>query len=507
MAVVWVWLANSVVVWTLASGLRWTSFPALGVAAVGTVLVRHRLAPGRAGSIRRRPRSGLHAMSVVQSTMDAVFGFGVLALTLSVLWGLGAVSAVIIVGDDALDPTIWELIERSHEFMFGDFAATMSVAAVVAGSLVALAFARRLQRSFRGAALPPAADVLSHDRRPPILLLRAFDHDRIAVPTFSPWGRPLADVVWPVTVDELESVLARVVGRHAPSVALSQPSSQLGRGSARDRAPTSDWLSHVLSRARAARLIVVVGGDSSGLRAELNALAERPELRSKSVVLVPPGVGHVDEASMTAFGVDPLAASTQRLVAFTDREWFVDDRPDEFCYAAAIDAVIESTEETWQLRDEPRAEVRTGLRIGYEVAVARVAMVPLGRRDSPRRTETGVHRRDSARRVRSADSAGSGIASRVIRRAGPGARDLSQRSSAVGSARVIARARSIWRSPVGRQNRCPGWRPNERSRQLASRVRHRRGLDDGRPHRLCVTSGQSSCRRVGRRTWLDRWPI
>ncbi len=163
-----------------------------------------------------------------------------------------------------------------------------------------VALARWLQRLARRKARRSAADATKHDPRPPILFLRAFEDDQVALShgpaTLLAWifgfirGKPPLDHL---LIEEFAAI--------GPTVALAKAKERLRGAQVKTEheipefgvwrivAEHEDWQTVVRERARAARAIIMVvnGKPNDGLAWEMQLLGTG-ELLAKTVILVAP---------------------------------------------------------------------------------------------------------------------------------------------------------------------------------------------------------------------------
>ena len=122
------------------------------------------------------------------------------------------------------------------------------------------------------------------DRRPPVLLLRSFGDDMMAVK--GERGSRATDL------HRKGMTFERVIQDHlspfGPFVAIGRPEEPLSPlGAARDYVPDSDWQDEVQQRIQAAAIVVLIIGTSQGLAWELARLRDLAQLH-KLILLFPP---------------------------------------------------------------------------------------------------------------------------------------------------------------------------------------------------------------------------
>jgi hypothetical protein len=123
------------------------------------------------------------------------------------------------------------------------------------------------------------------DPRAPVVLLRSFGDDMLAVGPRAKWTR-LAD--WHRRGMTFERVLTRELTPFGPVIAIGKPGESLAPlGAARDYVGGGVWQDEVAQRMTEARLIVVVVGESEGLAWELGRV-HRLGLLHKVILAFPP---------------------------------------------------------------------------------------------------------------------------------------------------------------------------------------------------------------------------
>jgi hypothetical protein len=156
-------------------------------------------------------------------------------------------------------------------------------------SLPTFALAGRFRRAARRAAVYSVAKVRAKDMRPPLLLLRPFRDDQIAVPQTSArnmFERILTRAGRYTNVDELLTERYWHVG---PVFAIGNPNDSLPPlGAARAYLKGADWRTAVSKLMEEARAIVVGLDDTEGIRWELEQARASGHLL-KALFLVPPG--------------------------------------------------------------------------------------------------------------------------------------------------------------------------------------------------------------------------
>jgi hypothetical protein len=140
----------------------------------------------------------------------------------------------------------------------------------------------------QAAALPwrPQAD--ADDPRAPVLFLRSFEDDQFDFPR-ALWQLRLRWFdLWSFRRNVDEAMVDEVAA-YGPVVALGRPGeTQAPFGAQRHYASHADWQDVVICTARRARAIVLVAGESPGLRWEFDLL-RREQLLERTVLLLHPG--------------------------------------------------------------------------------------------------------------------------------------------------------------------------------------------------------------------------
>ncbi len=134
-----------------------------------------------------------------------------------------------------------------------------------------------------------AVEALEEDPRPNILFLRSFQADNQFVMSTSSWlGKLLGKTNMP-----LEAVLTDQLQDFGPVIAIGRPGEPLPPlGAARFYAPKEgeEWKRHVTEFATDAQLVVVMLGETEGVRWEYDLLA-RANWLGKTIFIVPPVKG------------------------------------------------------------------------------------------------------------------------------------------------------------------------------------------------------------------------
>lgn len=203
---------------------------------IDRVLRTTRRVPGRT---RRSKRAGTKVLLRIASILSAVLGFAFAALIAQFTGG--------------------------HLFL------------VLAA--LALVLPVRLWHRAQRHGLLAADEVLREDSRPPVLLLRSFTDDSLAI------ERPALAFVLPEDLPRAAAALLNSVG---PVVALASPQEKLAPvGPARIRSAAEDWRATVERLMASASTVIAVIGDTPGLLWEAERLLETDAL-PRTCWLVPP---------------------------------------------------------------------------------------------------------------------------------------------------------------------------------------------------------------------------
>lgn len=132
-----------------------------------------------------------------------------------------------------------------------------------------------------------AETAMQLDKRPPILLLRSFHDDQVALPT-----KRHGVLDWIVTFSEkarsLDTLLIDEFSEAGPIIAVDRPDDKRPPyGAARLYLPEDDWKSEVLNIIEAASLVIIVVDDTDSLKWEIAAVAER-KLCHKCLLIAQP---------------------------------------------------------------------------------------------------------------------------------------------------------------------------------------------------------------------------
>ena len=131
------------------------------------------------------------------------------------------------------------------------------------------------RRLARGRVWPTEQEIAARDDRPPILLLRSFVDDEIALPTVGP-EQSIAE--W----------AARQFNRIGPVIALATPGERGGRvGPYRVELVDLDWQNAVATRIDKSRFVVVLFGVTQGLMWELQQIVTQ-HAEHRAFIVFPP---------------------------------------------------------------------------------------------------------------------------------------------------------------------------------------------------------------------------
>jgi len=147
-----------------------------------------------------------------------------------------------------------------------------------------------------------------HDHRPPIVFLRPFGNDQVALTT-DRTGVFNAAMSFGQARGCLDHILIEDFSSVGPVVAIGNPKdTTLPYGAARYYAENEDWQTKVADFMRCASAIVIVADDSAGVQWELDTILSDPELRRKSIIFRNP--------SRDIFEGEPKKWSTEGLGEF-----------------------------------------------------------------------------------------------------------------------------------------------------------------------------------------------
>ena len=135
---------------------------------------------------------------------------------------------------------------------------------------------RPARRRIRQINAPFAYEVLSNDKRLPIVLLRSFEAERAVASGLPPFRQ------------RIEEVVISAIRPFGPAIAIGAPEDNLPElGAARAYVPgDNEWTHVALDWIKSARLIVMIAGRTPGLMWELERIIEHG-LLSKTVIIFP----------------------------------------------------------------------------------------------------------------------------------------------------------------------------------------------------------------------------
>jgi hypothetical protein len=159
---------------------------------------------------------------------------------------------------------------------------------IVVASLAGLALSAVPYRAARRIASLNAREAVRKDERPVVLYLRSFADDEITVRVQMSGASSLLEVLWPRRHERFEDVVAKILSRMGPVVAVGWRGGLLPpAGAARDVLSDDEWRQGVERWMTDAQLIVVLIGRTVGLAWELHQLSEL-QLWNKTLLLFPP---------------------------------------------------------------------------------------------------------------------------------------------------------------------------------------------------------------------------
>ncbi len=131
---------------------------------------------------------------------------------------------------------------------------------------------------------PPASQILHQDPRPPVLFLRSFQSDAARV---KPWGSGMLPMYPQWMGKSFEEFLAPAMREAGPFIGLGDPEDYLpSLGASKVYQRDDTWQDTVLDFLRRAGLVILLEGDTPGLRWELGQV--RQCCSPRSVFLVTP---------------------------------------------------------------------------------------------------------------------------------------------------------------------------------------------------------------------------
>ena len=149
-----------------------------------------------------------------------------------------------------------------------------------------LTSAERLRMAARRASLRPAEDLLKEDGRPPVLFLRDFKDDQVALEraAMPMWIRVFDPGVEQANIEDVLQACLSI----GPAVAIGRPEdAQVPIGAARRYVQGEGWRAVVLAMMDAAAVIVMGVSDSPGVTWEIEQLRAQRHL-DKTIFVMPP---------------------------------------------------------------------------------------------------------------------------------------------------------------------------------------------------------------------------
>ena len=217
---------------------------------------------------------------------------------------------------------------------------------VLIGVVVTLA-ATAVLRLARARGRGGAERTRRRDPRAPVLYLRSFNDDDVALPCVLSARRPFLELFTLRTTDPFEESLAWELGTYGPVTAVGRPGGTTHTlGAARELFSDDTWQTHVVERMSAAGSIAVVIGETPGLDWEIETIAKNGFL-DKTMFLVPPG-DIADNVRRWQFmrsglpeGLCPADIDLASVLSFHVRDGVaavtISDRRDEAAYRVAVD--------------------------------------------------------------------------------------------------------------------------------------------------------------------------
>ncbi len=143
----------------------------------------------------------------------------------------------------------------------------------------------RLGRFLRRVAQPRVERVLEKDSRSPILMLRSFKLDELALSPFSIGWRGFGYML-SVERRTFEEYLTDAFNDIGPVIAIGRPGESAAPiGAAREYLDNASWQQRVLERADVSRLVIMVCDATAGMKWEMRNVPERIGLRRIMLVL------------------------------------------------------------------------------------------------------------------------------------------------------------------------------------------------------------------------------
>jgi hypothetical protein len=175
---------------------------------------------------------------------------------------------------------IW-LIAGRHGAPAPPYAGPLILIGLVVGMAAAFRLGARLESRFHprlfAAALPAAREARAGDRRSPIVYLRSFGDDGVAV------ARSADEANW----TRIEDVLADAARPYGPVIGIGRPGALPDSGAARAYFEGEEWRDAVARWVEEAQFVLIVAGYTSGVSWELETVLARGHA-AKLIVVFPP---------------------------------------------------------------------------------------------------------------------------------------------------------------------------------------------------------------------------
>lgn len=136
---------------------------------------------------------------------------------------------------------------------------------------------------------PDARELLFHDNRPPVVLIRSFADDELKIRRpIRKWLAFFPQLWFSKLEMDFEEVLANQFYRIGPVVAIGRPNEKYPPlGAARSYLQGDEWRSKIETLSGEAKCIITILGDTPGIKWELCCLEQLKQIR-KTVFLIPP---------------------------------------------------------------------------------------------------------------------------------------------------------------------------------------------------------------------------
>jgi hypothetical protein len=133
-----------------------------------------------------------------------------------------------------------------------------------------------------------AVELRQRDQRPPILYLRSFEDDQLAVATVLSARRPFFEMLRVRGTDPFEEAITWELAPYGPVIAVGRPGRSLASlGAAREHLADDGWQQDVAQLMGDCRAIVMTIGATDGLRWEVQRVAAEQHA-SKTIFVFPP---------------------------------------------------------------------------------------------------------------------------------------------------------------------------------------------------------------------------